>query len=101
MQVRSSGTPWTPEGFDGCIQRWDELESPPADLRIWVVEWIFNQLDDPYQGVKRAAGFPNLWWGQVPGTLHGDGMVVVCNYWIVETVHVVRCESVASLSWPV
>jgi hypothetical protein len=100
--VPSSGSPWIPEGFDDCIQTWDDLEHPPDDLRSWVVEWIFTRLDDPYQGgVKREPGFPNLWWGVVPGTLHGGGMVVVCSYWVLETEHVVRCESLASLSFPV
>lgn len=99
--MADSGAPWTPEDFETCIQTWDELEHPPDDLRLWVVEWIFTRLDDPYQGVKREPGFANLWWGVVPGTLHDDGMVVVCSYWIVEETHVVRCESVASLSFPV
>lgn len=97
----SGGRAWVPEGFEGCIQAWDDREQPPDDLRAWVVEWIFTRLDDPYQGVKREPGFPNLWWGVVPGSLHGSNMVVVCSYWIVETSHVVRCESLASLSWPV
>jgi hypothetical protein len=98
--VPSFGTPWIPEGFDRCIQIWDDLENPDDDLRRYVVGWIFTRLDDPYQGVKREPDFPNLWWGVVPGTLHGDGMIVGCSYWIVETAQVVRCESLASLSWP-
>ena len=96
----SSGSHWIPEGFEDCIRVWDETEHPPNDLRSWVVEWIFTRLDDPYQGVKREPGFPNLWWGVVPGTLHGDGKVVVCSYWVVESSRVVRCASLASLSWP-
>lgn len=66
-----------------------------------MVEWIFSRLDDPYQGVKREPGFPNLWWGVVPGTSHDGDKVVVCSYWVAESEHVVRCESLASISWPV
>lgn len=99
--MASSGRLWVPEGFEACLQTWDDVARPPDDLRSWVVEWIFTRLDDPYLGVRREAGFPNLWWGVVPGTLHGDGMVVACSYWVVEASHVVRCESLASLSFPV
>lgn len=95
------GAAWTPQGFEQCLQTWDDLEQPDDDLRLHVVEWVFSRLDDPYQGVKREPGFPNLWWGVVPGTFHGDGKVVVCSFWIVESERVVRCESLASLSWPV
>ena len=98
--MTDAASPWVPEGFDECLQRWDELEKPPDDLRSWVVEWSFTRLDDPYQGVRREPGFANLWWGVVPGTLHEGDKVVVCSYWVVESIHVVRCESLATLSFP-
>jgi hypothetical protein len=83
-QVHSSGTPWIPEGFDDSIQTWDDLEKPPDALRSWVVEWIFTRLDDAYQGgMKRESGFPQPLAGVVPGTVHGDGMVVVCSSWVL------------------
>ncbi|CCG05788.1 hypothetical protein [Blastococcus saxobsidens] len=122
------GATWTPQGFEQCLQTWDDFERPDDDLRLFVVEWIFSRLYDPYQGVKTGARvhepvvgrrardlprrrqggrlqllpeFTNLWWGAVPGTFHDDGRVVVCSYWVVESEQVVRCESLASLSWPV
>ena len=34
-------------------------------------EWLMSRLEDPYQGVTRADGFDNLWYGTVPGSAHG------------------------------
>lgn len=36
------------------------------------------------QGVRREAGFDNLWFGAVPDSEDGKGRVVACSYWIVE-----------------
>lgn len=57
-------------------------------------------MDDPYSGMTRQPGFPNLWFGPVPETMHGDGRVVTCSYWIVETTRAVRCDNFTILSWP-
>ena len=57
-------------------------------MRFTVTEWILTRYDDPYEGVRREEGFPNLWFGIVVRT--GDA-AVVCSYWIEESRHVVRC----------
>ena len=45
-----------------------------VDLRFLVTEWILTRAADPYQGVRREAGFDNLWFGAVPRSGHGDGL---------------------------
>jgi hypothetical protein len=92
---------WTLEGFEQRLDAWDSLEDPPDDLRILVTAWVLSRMDDPYQGVQRAQGFENLWFGTVPKSLHANDRVVVCSYWITEVTHVVRCESFATLSLPI
>jgi hypothetical protein len=66
-----------------------------------VVVWVFTRYDYPYQGVQRAKGFDNLWFGKVPGTLHNVDHVVTCSYFIKETQRVIECDSFASLRLPV
>jgi hypothetical protein len=60
-----------------------------------------TRYDDPYKGVRRAHGFPNLWFGVVPESDDGKGQVVVCSYWIEEAARRVRCDSFATLSLPI
>jgi hypothetical protein len=96
-----SGTPaWVLEGFLERLDAWAEQENPPADLRLLVTSWIMTRYDDPYQGVQRAEGFENLWYGAVPNTDDGLGHVVTCSYWIEETRRTVRCDSFATLNLP-
>lgn len=59
-----------------------------------------TRFSDPYQGVRRESGFANLWFGPVPNSDDGRGVVVACAYWIEESSHTVRCDSFASLSQP-
>jgi len=91
---------WTLENFVDALDRWIDRESPPQDLRNFVTAWVFSRYDDPYQGVRREPGFANLWFGQVPGSQHGNGQVVACSYWIMELERVVRCDSFATLNLP-
>ncbi|HEU0129656.1 MAG TPA: hypothetical protein VFQ85_01530 [Mycobacteriales bacterium] len=49
--------------------------------------------------MRREPGFPNLWYGPVPGTDDGE-TVVQCAYWILEAARTVRCDSFATLSRP-
>lgn len=91
---------WTLVGFLDRLDAWAERESPSQDLRNVVTEWILTRYDDPYQGMRREKGFPNLWFGTVPNTADGAGNVVVCSYWIEESRRVVRCDSFATLSQP-
>jgi len=92
---------WTLVGFGERFDAWMAQESPSKDLQRTVGEWIVSRYEDPYQGVERQYEIaPNLWFGQIPGTLHNE-TVVVCGYWIAELQRVVRCDSLASLSLPV
>lgn len=65
-----------------------------------VTAWVLTRYDDPYQGVRRESGFPNLWFGVVPDTDDGSGHVVVCSYWIAESTRTVRCDNFGTLSRP-
>ena len=91
---------WRLERFLTEFDLWTERESPSDDLRVVVTEWIVGRQDDPYRGVRREPQFENLWFGAVPGSDDGGGRVVVCSYWIVETQHLVRCNSFATLGLP-
>lgn len=93
-------TTWQLENFGEALDRWIDTQQPSADLRLIVTEWVLSRFDDPYRGVHRVAGFDNLWYGQVPRTLHGAHLVVTCSYWITETEKVVRCDNLATLSLP-
>lgn len=99
MSADSRGT-WKLEGFIERLDEWIERESPGDDLRLAVTSWVLSRLDDPYEGVRREPGFPNLWFGVVPRTGHDDNRTVVCSYWIQETLRRVRCDSIAGLRWP-
>jgi hypothetical protein len=95
-----NGTGWILEGFGEALDIWGEREPPDIDLRLVVTAWVFSRHDDPYVGVRREAGFDNLWFGPVPGSVHGDQKVVACAYWIMESTRTVRCDSIATLSLP-
>lgn len=91
---------WTLEGFLQRLDAWVELESPSDDLRLLVTAWVMTRYDDPYQGVRRETGFPNLWFGVVPNSDDGSERVVVCSYWIEESRRIVRCDNFATLNLP-
>jgi hypothetical protein len=92
-------TPYRLSNFLEAFDDWTLTESPPQDVRLAVLDWIFTREETPYKGVKREAGHGNLWWGAVPETQH-QGHQVVCVYWIEEGEHTVRCDSFATLSPP-
>jgi hypothetical protein len=91
---------WRLEGFLERFDAWAELELPNDDLRFLVMEWILSRSDDPYKGVRREKGFDNLWFGPIPRTAHGKGMVVTCSYWIFESTRTVSCDTFGTLSPP-
>ena len=92
---------WTLERFTGHLDDWIAREHPPDAVVIVVTAWLLSRFDDPYPGMQRERGFPNLWFGQIPESRHGDGQVVVCSYWIEESTRTVRCDSIATLNMPV
>ena len=91
---------WQLEGFLDRLDAWIELEAPTDDVRLLVTAWIMTRYADPYQGVRRETGFPNLWYGAIPDTEDGNGSIVACAYWIEESNRTVRCDSFATLSLP-
>lgn len=91
---------WTLEKFLERFDAWVELESPTDDLRYNVMNWILTRYDDPYHGVRREEGFPNLWFGRVPKSHDRSGHVVTCSYWIEESTRTVRCDNFGTLSLP-
>jgi len=66
--------PWTLEGFLERLDAWAELESPKNDLLLIVTAWVMTRYDDPYQGIRRKNGFPNLWFGAIPNS--GDVLIM-------------------------
>lgn len=96
-----AGSGWHLDGFLERLDHWVDAEAPSDDLRFIVTEWIITRQDDPYHGVRREPGFANLWFGMIPDSHDGTGHVVTCAYWIEETRHTLRCDSFATLRWPV
>lgn len=95
-------TDWTLEDFLPRLDQWIELETPDQDLVNLATAWVLTRAVDPYRGVRREAGFPNLWFGEVPGSRrHVPGQVVVCSYWITERTQTVRCNMFGTLNLPV
>jgi hypothetical protein len=92
---------WQLSNFGDCLERWIELEQPPEYIRLIVTEWLLTRIDDAYVGVRRQPELGNLWFGTVPGTLDPTRHVVACSYWIDESTRTVRCDSIATLSFPV
>lgn len=92
---------WTLEGFLDRFDDWKAREQPPDVLVIVVAHWLLSRFDDPYSGMQRQPGFPNLWFGAIPESEHGLGRVVVCSYWVEESTRTVRCDSFATLNLPV
>ena len=91
---------WRLENFLEVLDRWIEVENPPSVIRRRVTAWLLTRLETPYAGVVRQDGFADLWYGVVPGTLHSDGHVVACSYWIDAQTMQARCDSIATLSAP-
>jgi len=98
--VVSGVRPWTLENFLERFDAWAELQCPTQDLRCIVMNWIMTRDEDPYQGVRREGGHPNLWVGRIPNSRDGFGHVVVCSYWIKESSRTVSCNLVSTLSLP-
>jgi hypothetical protein len=91
---------WRLVGFMERFDAWAEREQITDDVRVLVLVWVQSRIDDPYQGVRREPGHPNLWFAQIRSTVYKDS-VVTCSYWIEETTHTVRCYDFCTLSWPV
>ncbi len=92
---------WTLKGFVERLDAWAALENPTPELRRHVTAWVFTRYEQPYRGVRREPGFPDLWFGAVPNAVDDQDRVVVCAYYIREAEHAVICESFATLSQPV
>lgn len=95
------GPGWQLVGFLDRFDQWADTETPSTDLRFIVASWIMSRQDDPYHGVRREPDFPNLWFGMIPDSQDGTGHAVTCAYWIEERSHTLRCDSFATLRWPV
>ena len=95
----SSSNPWRLDKFESGLDAWISLESPDDDIRLLVTAWVLTRFDDPYQGVRREPGFPNLWFGAIPSSVQA-GQIVVCSYWIYDRERRVRCNNFATLNLP-
>lgn len=96
-------TGWKLVRFTEEFNRWVALDSPGQDLCAAVAQWIPTRRIDPYHGkVKREQehGHHNLWACEIPSTYRPDWTVVLCSYFVMERVQIVRCDSIRTLSWP-
>jgi len=85
---------WHLVRFIEHLDAWVERESPDQDTRLRVVDWIMSRHDDPYTGVIREPGSANLWYGRIPGTRDADRTIVVCSYYVFDSVKIVRCNRI-------
>jgi hypothetical protein len=96
---------WNLAGFDDWLDIWINNDAPDQDTRLHVAAWLVTRVDNPYDGMKREGvdeygmGHPLLWGGWVPDTVWGS-QGVYCSYLIFEETGTVRCNSLATLSWP-
>lgn len=96
------GRPWTLIKFTERFLDWVDRETVDEATQRVVNAWIDSRAVNPYKGVALQDGFPDLWFGHIPGTLHQGGYsVAVCSYFIDPGERVVRCNMFSSLSWPV
>jgi hypothetical protein len=91
---------WRLTDFGERLDIWVAEQGASSELRRLVATWILTRFDDPYQGVNRVSGFANLWFGQVPGSVHGEH-AVCCTYRIFELERTVHCDNFATLSLPI
>jgi hypothetical protein len=95
--VRDGPPDWRLVRFLDAVEAWIERESPDDDMRLLVMNWIMNRHDDPYRGMRRVDGHPNLWFGPIRET-QSQGTVVTSSYWIYELTRTVRCNDICTLS---
>lgn len=88
------------ESFKDAVDEWVAREDPDHRLVIAVLSAVLS-LDDPYRGMRRERGFPNLWFGAVPGTRHDGQFVVTWSYWIEEARHLLVAEFISTLGEPI
>jgi len=92
--------PWRLEHFLERFDAWCLSEDVSDDERLLVIAWVMSRSDDPYRGVRREPGFPDLWFGPIPST-QGHAQVIACSYWIEASTRSVRCNGFARLSLPI
>jgi hypothetical protein len=90
---------WNIVGLVEALNAWVAREHPSEHLRKAVGRWAFQQHEDPYQGVHRQPGFPNLYFGEVAGTRH-KGAALSCTYFIEVTTHSVKWDNFTTLNLP-
>jgi hypothetical protein len=102
------GSPVTPDTSDSWIfvrfeelfVSWVQRESPDEGTQVKVIDWIRDRRGDPFAGVLRDTGHPNLWFGRVPSTLDDDGTLVTVTYQILMRTRVVRCMLIGRVGLP-
>jgi hypothetical protein len=92
---------WKLAEFLPRLDAWITRERPADFQRIAATAWVLGRADDPFQGVQRAEGFDDLWYGAIPDTLDARGRVVVGSYFVDPAARTVTCESFSILGWPV
>lgn len=58
--MASNAGPWALANFADVMELWIERDGPIPRIVMNVGEWVMSRSDDPYEGVRREAGFPNL-----------------------------------------
>jgi hypothetical protein len=91
---------WRVLGAGDCLDRWDDTEQPPEELRNIVRDWLMTRVEDPHQGVSRMPGFPGWWFGKVAGSDQGWA-AVYCTYLIDEETRTVEIRGINTLNRPV
>lgn len=91
---------WTLLDFEAVFSRWLAVDTPSAELRAHVLDWLFTRQETPHLGLRRDPQIPNLWFGPVPNTSH-DGRVLTVSLFIFEQDRAVRLLALAELNEPI
>lgn len=96
---------WDLQDFVPRFDDWVEHEHPTDELRVYVLDWIFTRIPDPYVDARRVSGFADYWQAAIPNSEHFDDYAercaVVCLFWLDAGARTVRCDRFASLSLPI
>jgi hypothetical protein len=90
---------WRLVRFIEALDDWARRENPDEDVRLIVAAWAFGRQQDPYQGMGREQGHPNLWFGIVPDTATNDD-AVTCTCIIDARLRIVWCDNFTALPLP-
>lgn len=76
------------------LDAWIERECPLDELRVFVTDWIFTRVSNPFDNARRVTGFADSWRAVIANSDHFDDhaerCAVICLHWIDVSTRSVR-----------